>query len=99
SVTGSLVSRQPARIGSAAFLFPAVRTVPEREWPPSITNDCFNASATAVCTAQVRYPGGADACERLGDADPVHEERRALAPCARRRGVHGLVRARLRRGR
>src|SRR4029077_4318950 len=81
------------------FLFPAARTRPDRRLPPSITNDCFSASATAVCTAQVRYPGGTDACARLGNADRVHEERGAAAACARRRGVHGLVRPRLRGGR
>ena len=99
SITGSAVSRQPARMGSAAFLLPAVRTRPERRLPPSITKDCLSASATAVCTAQVRYPRGTDACSGLGDAHGVHEKRGALAPRARRGGLHGLVRARLRRGR
>ncbi len=55
SVTGWSVSRQAARIGSAAFLFPAARTLPERRAPPSITNDCLSASATTICTA-AKYP-------------------------------------------
>ncbi len=100
SSTGWSVSTQAARIGSAAFLFPVARTVPERRLPPSITKDCLRASATAVCKAQVAYPPhGTDPRAGLGDADGVHEERGAAAPRARRRGLHGLVRARLRRGR
>ena len=39
SVTGSSVSRQAARIGSAPFLLPDARTCPESGCPPSITND------------------------------------------------------------
>jgi putative nucleotidyltransferase with HDIG domain len=39
NVTGSSVSRQAARIGSAPFLLPAARTRPESGVPPSITNE------------------------------------------------------------
>src|SRR5262245_10370601 len=48
-VTGSSVSRQPARISRAPFLFPAARTCPESGRPPSITND----SAAAACLTAV----------------------------------------------
>src|SRR6266542_3907446 len=48
NVTSSSVSRQAARIGSAPFLLPAARTVPDRRAPPSITKDSISASATAV---------------------------------------------------
>src|SRR5919204_5079946 len=48
STTGSGVSRQAARIGSAPFLFPAARIRPFSGRPPSITNDCASASATAT---------------------------------------------------
>src|ERR671922_103052 len=39
STTGSGLSRQPARIGSAPFLFPAARIVPLKARPPSMTED------------------------------------------------------------
>ncbi len=48
SVTGSAVSRQAARIGSAAFLFPAGLTVPLSGTPPSITNDSKIPSRAAI---------------------------------------------------
>src|SRR5438552_1594498 len=48
SVTGSVVSRQAARIGSAPFLFPATFTLPESGTPPSITKDSISASVTTV---------------------------------------------------
>src|SRR5919201_4311515 len=48
STTGSLVSRQAARIGSAPFLFPAARIVPLSDRAPSMTNDSARASVTAV---------------------------------------------------
>src|SRR3954467_9167819 len=48
SVTGPSVSRHAARIGSAPFLFPAARTVPDTRWPPSMTKDSMSASETAV---------------------------------------------------
>src|SRR5919204_1347142 len=46
--TGSGLSRQPARIGSAPFLFPAARIVPLSDRAPSMTNDSARASVTAV---------------------------------------------------
>src|ERR671923_34446 len=46
--TGSGLSMQPARIGSAPFLFPAARIVPLSDRAPSITNDSARASVTAV---------------------------------------------------
>ncbi len=39
--TSSEASRLAARIGSAAFLLPAARTVPLSARPPSITKDCM----------------------------------------------------------
>src|SRR5437763_9372654 len=48
STTGSGLSRQPARIGSAPFLFPAARIVPLSDRSPSMTNDSAKASVTAV---------------------------------------------------
>ena len=48
SVTGSAVSRHAARIGSAAFLFPAGRTRPESGTPPSITNVSTVPSRVAI---------------------------------------------------
>ena len=40
SVTGSSVSRQAARIGSAPFLFPEARMRPLSGFPPSMTKAC-----------------------------------------------------------
>src|SRR5436190_6452145 len=48
SVTGSSVSRQAARIGSAPFLFPAARIVPLSGCFPSMTNASASAGATAI---------------------------------------------------
>ena len=48
SVTSSSVSRHAARIGSAPFLFPAARIVPDSVAPPSITKASVNASVTVV---------------------------------------------------
>src|SRR3954454_23498995 len=48
SSTGSVASSVAARIGSAPFLFPAARTLPERGCPPSITNDSAKDSLTAT---------------------------------------------------
>ena len=48
SVTGSAVSRHAARIGRAAFLLPAGRTVPRSGTPPSITNDSTIPSRAAI---------------------------------------------------
>src|SRR4249919_2350955 len=59
SITGSSVSRQAARIGSAPFLFPAAAIRPERGWAPSITNDSANDSVTIVCATGDGYPSGA----------------------------------------
>ena len=50
SVTGSSASRQAARIGSAPFLFPDARTLPESGCPPSITNDSANGLTTVEDT-------------------------------------------------
>ena len=46
SVTGSDASTVAARIGSAPFLFPAARTVPESGRPPSMTNDCMRRAVS-----------------------------------------------------
>jgi hypothetical protein len=48
STTGSLVSRQAARIGSAPFLFPVVLTWPLSGWPPWITKDSASESLMRV---------------------------------------------------
>ena len=48
SVTGSSVRRAAATIGSAAFLFPAARTLPRSERRPSMTKDSISVSATRV---------------------------------------------------
>ena len=67
SVTGSLVSRQAARIGSAPFLFPAARTVPERRWPPSMRNDSISAGATAASGTGVATQDGNPTREEAWD--------------------------------
>src|SRR5271167_3830344 len=36
TVTGPSASKQPAKIGSVAFLAPEIRTSPSRAWPPWI---------------------------------------------------------------
>ena len=41
SRTSSEASSDAARIGSAPFLFPEARTVPDRGRPPSMTKDCI----------------------------------------------------------
>src|SRR5919198_1169282 len=58
STTGSVVSRQAARIGRAPFLFPAAVTRPFKGCPPSITKDSTSASVTAAC-AMRGYPSAA----------------------------------------
>src|SRR5215468_6342184 len=61
STTGSSVSRQAARIGSAPFLLPATRTRPLSGLPPSITNDSTAASlATVVDKAAAMVPTALD---------------------------------------
>ena len=107
STTSSSVRTQAARIGSAAFLFPAGRTVPDSGAPPSMTNFSMRG----------RRFGGADgaAPRRLArvTAMPLpHFARGLLDPAlrmdgvglaaaahARRRGGHARVRAAFRRGR
>src|SRR3954468_60084 len=59
STTGSLVSRHAARIGSAPFLFPVVRTRPLSGRPPWITNDSASESLTRVCAIGTAYPNSA----------------------------------------
>ena len=51
SVTGSAVSTHAARIGRAAFLFPAGRTVPESGTPPSMRK--VSMVVSRVATAMV----------------------------------------------
>src|SRR4029453_16243569 len=51
SWTSSVASTHAARIGSAAFLFPEARTVPDSGRPPSMTKDCIaRAMLLAVFT-------------------------------------------------
>ena len=83
STTGSDASTVAARIGSAPFLLPAARTVPDSGRPPSITNDCMAG----------RYrtrPRGGHPRQGLGDADALHASesllRHALAVEASVRG-------------
>src|SRR5215210_1938211 len=56
SVTGSSVSRQAARSGRAAFLFPAGTTVPDSGTPPSMTNLSMRDGGAWVGRTPVR-PG------------------------------------------
>ena len=90
--TGSEASTVAARIGSAPFLLPAARTLPESGRPPSITNDCIAGRY------RTRLRGGHPR-QGLGDADALHAERGAPPARARGRGLRAVVRAPLRRGR
>src|SRR6186997_452014 len=44
TTTGPVASTVAARIGSAPFLLPAARTVPDTGRPPSMTNDCMRGA-------------------------------------------------------
>src|SRR6187551_2153017 len=44
TTTGAVASTVAARIGSAPFLLPAARTVPDTGRPPSMTNDCMRGA-------------------------------------------------------
>src|SRR4051794_11391842 len=53
TTTSSSVSRQAARIGSAAFLLPAGVTLPESGTPPSMTNFSMGGAATVSSMARM----------------------------------------------
>src|SRR5258706_16166297 len=98
--TGSAVRRHAARIGKAPFLLPDARMRPWSGRPPSITKHSAARPMTAAWDIAVAYPGrGDDTRTGLGDAHEVHGERGATASCPRRRGIDGVVRQALRRGR
>ena len=102
SATGSLVSRQAARIGSTPFLFPAARTCPCRGCPPSMTKDSISSCPTIVSAIGdgLSYPSlGDHSRARLGDPDPLYEERGAAPPRPRRRGLRSGLCPQVRRGR
>ena len=76
--------------GSAPFLFPAARTRPPQRLPALDHEGLGDGIRDGGLGHERRlsYPRrGADPRAGLGDADPLHEERGAAAPCARGRGV------------
>ena len=48
-VTGSLASKVPARIGSAAFLAPDIRTWPESRAPPCMSSLSTTTQVPPAC--------------------------------------------------
>ncbi len=103
SSTGSSVSRQAARMGSAAFLFPAARTRPVSGWPPSITNDSATRSWTSgledTAAAMLAPPWTRPVSSAWETLTRYTKSEALLPPRARRRGVDRVVRSPLRRGR
>ena len=82
SCTSSDASTHAARIGSAPFLFPDARTVPESGRPPSMTKDCIaRAMLLAVFTGSSGSSGEVARSRASGRRRPA----RSRAPARRTR--------------